>query len=471
MIGRKKEIEILNTFYNSNKAEFVAVYGRRRIGKTFLIEDTFKKKFAFRHTGIYSKNLKVKNILKFELTQFYNSLVIYGLKDEKVPNDWFEAFSLLRKLLDQRRKGSNKKQVVFLDELPWLDTSKSNFISALEFFWNNYGSGNDKLLLIVCGSASSWILDNLIHNIGGLYNRITCQIKLKPFTLKECEELLKSKNIKYSRYEIIKAYMVFGGIPYYLNLLDKSLSVTQNINNLFFKEDSILKNEFDNLFSSTFASPEQVKSIIFALSEKNIGLKRDEILKKTKLNDNGHFSHYLSSLIESDYIVSYNDINNNTYYKLIDSFSLFYLKFKEYFKINDFFLLNFNSPIITTWYGLNYEIVCFNHINKIKEALGISAVSCEVFPFFEKNNESGAQIDLILKRRDNILNICEIKYYKEKLTISKKDYLKYLSKTSIVEEHLNKKQSILNVLITSFGVNRNEYSFFFNDILTLDDLF
>lgn len=471
MIGRKEEIEKLDRIYNSKRSELVAIYGRRRVGKTYLIEETFKDKFIFKHSGIYYKNLEVRNVLAFELRQFFKSLKEYGLKSDKMPNDWFEAFSLLKELIIQNNR--KKRILVFIDEFPWLDTPKSNFISAFEFFWNSFGCSNSKLMMIICGSSSSWILNNMIHNHGGIYNRVTSQLKIKPFNLKETEELLISNGFNYSRYDIVQTYMVFGGIPYYLNQLNKDKSFMLNIDELFFGNNALFINEFDDLFSSTFESPTIIKNIIYVLSKKNIGFTREEIANELNISNGGNLSLLLKSLIESGFIIKYVPFNKNkiTYYKLIDPFAIFYLNFKNYLNNCHFFKDNYSSSLLSSWRGLSYEIVCFNHIEEIKKFLGINGISVEASPYFEKNDEGVYQIDMILKRKDNIINICEIKFYHSPYRIDKNTYLKLLSKNDLIEKNLNKKESIQNILITSLSAIKNEYSFFFNEILTLDDLF
>lgn len=234
IIGRDKEIKELVELYNSDKSEFVAVYGRRRVGKTFLIDEALKGKITFRHAGLSPVDEEgKKNSLKDQLKHFYFSLQMQGMKKSKCPSSWMEAFFMLSQLLEAKDNG--KRQVVFLDELPWMDTPRSGFITAFEGFWNTWGCHRDNLMLVVCGSANSWMLDNLVNSHGGLYGRTTYEVKLSPFKLGECEQFLKKKGIRMSRYDIVQSYMVLGGIPYYLGYMKKGLSLAQNIDLLFLK--------------------------------------------------------------------------------------------------------------------------------------------------------------------------------------------------------------------------------------------
>ena len=269
IIGRNTEIEELMRLYRGKRPEFVAVYGRRRVGKTYLIKELFKDKMTFYHTGMSPMDIESSNILQDQLKSFYNSLVRYGWESEELPKTWLDAFFMLMKLLES--VDATKRQVVFIDELPWMDTPRSKFLSALEYFWNSWGSGRDNLMLIVCGSATSWMEDNLINNYGGLYGRLTYEIKLSPFTLGECEAFFKSNDLKMTRYDIIQAYMAVGGIPYYLSYFRKGLSLGQNIDLLFFAKNAKLKNEFNRLFASLFSKPADYMKVINLLATRHSG--------------------------------------------------------------------------------------------------------------------------------------------------------------------------------------------------------
>ena len=292
LIGREKESEILNRLYQKESAELVAVYGRRRVGKTFLIDEVFKDRITFRHSGLspiedqYNDHGKKRSRLKEQLSHFYQSLLMQGMKREKRPSSWLEAFYMLETFLIERESPA-ERLLVFLDEIQWLDTPRSGFMTGLEAFWNGWACHKHNIMVVVCGSSSSWILDKLINNHGGMYGRVTCQINLLPFTLRECEQFFHSKAVEMSRYDIVQAYMAVGGIPYYLNYFERERSLSQNIQAIFFDPGAPLKNEFDRLFSSLFANADVMQSLVRALNSKNRGLTRAELLHKTGMADSG----------------------------------------------------------------------------------------------------------------------------------------------------------------------------------------
>ena len=471
MIGRKKEIEQLKKLYCSNRPELVAVYGRRRVGKTFLINETFKNNFFFKHSGLSLDESEDNKKTKIQLKSFSKSLSLYGMDVDKEIEDWFEAFFYLTKFIMQSEDKSRK--VIFIDELPWLDTKGSNFISAFEGFWNSFACARKDLLVIICGSATSWIENNLINNTGGLYGRVTYEIKLNPFNLCETKEFLESNGVNYSLYDITQAYMIFGGIPYYLNYIDNRSSLAQNVDNLFFKKNGLLSLEFDRLFDSVFSFSEKAKAIIQLLSTNNIGFSRMEIAKKLGLSDGGILSKYLNSLEASDFIIKYVPFNfskRDIHYKLVDPFCIFFIKFvldkseKENLWVEDS-----TSQKISSWRGYAFENVCFNHISQIKFALGILGVSTTTSAFY--NKEDGYQIDLMIIRKDNIINLCEIKFYSEEFKVTKDYFLAINRRTNLLKEKINKKYTIMNTLISTYGLFKNEYYFSFSNSIILEDLY
>ncbi len=473
MIGRKEETLKLNELYNSSKAELVAVYGRRRVGKTYLIDETFKNSFTFRHTGLSPFDEENNNLLAHQLNHFYRSLKFYGYKESKTPKDWYEAFFMLQNFLETKGK---KRLLVFLDELPWLDSPRSNFISAFEGFWNNYGCHKENLMVIVCGSATSWIQNKLINNHGGLYNRITYELKLSPFTLKECEQYYRSNGVVFSRYDIAQSYMALGGIPYYMFYINKNLSLAQNIDRLFFVNDAKLKFEYDRLFSSMFSSPDTVKKIVELLATRNMGYTRKEIIKNLHISNGGTLSTSLNALIASDFIIKYVPFGFNkreSYYKLIDPFCLFHLRFlkKQKKTSENFFEQNITSSSVNTWRGLAFENVCFNHIKEIKKAMGVVGVISSNSAWISDEEEKNTQIDLLIQRKDNIVDMCEIKFYSGKFKVDKDYYQTLLDRQTLLASKLSKKEVVHNVLITTIDIVKNQYSNIFNYVITLDDLF
>ncbi len=481
IIGREKEQKKLKDLYETGNAEFVAVYGRRRVGKTFLINETLGDKATFKHAGLSpisvdegdsTGNSHTKNQLK----HFYKSLVSQGLQDKNEPSTWLDAFYLLEVFLSSRDDGK-KRLLVFLDEIQWLDTPKSGFMTGLEAFCNGWACYRHNVMIIVCGSSTSWILDKLVNNHGGLYGRLTYSMELLPFDLCECEKFFIEKGFSVSRYDIVRAYMTVGGIPYYLGYFNKELSIPQNIHEIFFDRNAPLKNEFDRLFSSLFTNPDVMKSIVTALASKNRGLTRKELLEKTGIADSGSLSRQLKALESGAFIIKYASFGNGkkeSFYKLSDPFCLFYLKFlgsnpawnTNWLSISD-------SQTAVSWRGLAFENVCFNHIKQIKNALGISGVVTTESLWSKKGTEvsEGAQIDLIIERKDNVINLCEIKFYSDEYTADKECHFSLARKERLLREIIPKKASIHNTLITTFGLRRMEYFSDFTNTITLDDLF
>ena len=477
IIGRDKEIKELVELYNSDKSEFVAVYGRRRVGKTFLIDEALKGKITFRHAGLSPVDEEgKKNSLKDQLKHFYFSLQMQGMKKSKCPSSWMEAFFMLSQLLEAKDNG--KRQVVFLDELPWMDTPRSGFITAFEGFWNTWGCHRDNLMLVVCGSANSWMRDNLVNSHGGLYGRTTYEVKLSPFKLGECEQFLKKKGIRMSRYDIVQSYMVLGGIPYYLGYMKKGLSLAQNIDLLFFEKDAKLRNEYDRLFASVFSNPEQMKRIVGFLGTRRMGYTRQEILSKVGLDDNGLSSKMLKALVASDFIqpyVPFGMSKHNEHYKLTDPFCLFYQKFVEGCTEIDpkFWIHNVTSQSVSSWRGFAFEEVCLSHVRQIKQAINILDVSSSQSSWALRGDDDteGGQIDLLINRKDNVVDMCEMKFYNEDYTVTKSYHAKLVHRENLLQELLPKRASVHHILVTTYGLKYNENSGIFQHVITIDQLF
>ena len=475
MIGREKEQKELLQRYQGNQAEFVAVYGRRRVGKTFLIDETFRDRITFRHAGLSPVEGRGAGQMKAQLEQFYYSLLKHGMKKTHRPADWLEAFFMLEMFLQEKDDGS--RQVVFLDELPWLDTPRSGFMTALEGFWNNWCCNRHNLMLIVCGSSSSWILDRLINNHGGLYGRITHVIKLAPFLLRESEALLRENGVRFSRYDIIQAYMILGGIPYYLRYLEPGLSLSQNIDRLFFEKQAKLADEYDRLFTSVFESPEYMKKLVAILSKRSRGFTRNEIIREGDFSEGTRLTEALQALIAGDFVVKYvpfGQSRREIHYKLVDPFCVFWLHFLSEPRgyASNWWQSIQESPAGNTWRGLAFEQVCFHHVDQIKIKLGISGIRTNESAWTLKSEEDqGAQIDLLLERSDNVINACEIKFTGKEYQIKKEYYQRLLARYEILRERVPARKTIQNTLVTTFGLSRNEYSGFFTNVILLDDLF
>ena len=477
IIGRTKEIKELNDLFLSKKSQLVAIYGRRRVGKTFLVDETFKGKITFRHAGLSPVDGNENaNMLLDQLQHFYQSLLLHGMKKSHRPSSWLEAFYMLEQWLQSIDDGT--RQLIFLDEFPWLDTPRSKFVTAFEGFWNTWACHRDNVMVIVCGSATSWIQDKLINNHGGLYGRVTREIKLSPFSLAECELFFKNNGVHLSRYDIVQSNMVFGGIPYYLQYFEKGYSLAQNIDKILFSSGGVLAGEYDRLFSSVFSNPEDMKKIVEFLAGRRCGYSRKDIVDKTKFQDNGSLSKMLNALVASDFVVKYvpfGQPKRKEYYKLIDPFCVFYLKYvKGHSRLDkDFWLTNVTSQSVSSWRGFAFEEVCLRHIDKIKNALGISGVTSSQSGWLLKGDDEveGSQIDLIIERKDNVVNMCEMKFYNDEYAVSKSYDRVLVGRYNILGSMIPKRSTINPVLVTTFGLVYNEYSGIFQNVITLDDLF
>jgi AAA+ ATPase superfamily predicted ATPase len=470
VIGRKEEINKLNRAFDSEYAEFVAVYGRRRIGKTFLIRETFKGRFTFQYTGV----LNVSN--QEQLEEFYNNLLAQGLpSDSSMPKTWFQAFHLLEALIDS---APHKRKVIFLDELPWMDSPNSKFIPAFEHFWNGWASARNDVLLIICGSATSWIINKIFRNIGGLYNRVTYKILLQQFSLSECEELAQSLKLPLSRNMILEGYMIMGGVPYYWTKLEPSKSMGQNINDLFFKEGGELHNEFNFIYASMFKSPEKYVKVVETLSGKKSGLTRDEIIKKGKLDSSGQLSSILEDLIECGFVRKYCHLDKrlrDAIYQLVDCYTLFYYQFVRmaHGVDDEYWTKLLRTPAYNTWCGLAFERVCLLHSRQIKAALGISGIMANIFSWHVKGNDvhPGVQIDLLIDRSDNVINICEMKYAPNGYSMTAAALESINKKVVVLQHYVPARKFISPVLITSNGIIRNKYSDDIRQSVTAEQLF
>lgn len=473
IIGRKAERDELERIYNSDGSKFVAVYGRRRVGKTFLIKEHFKDRLTFWHTGLSPYGRDKKFLLRDQLQAFYYSLQDYGLEEATCPKSWLEAFRLLEKLLMQQDDGS--RQVVFIDELPWMDTARSRFIPAFEHFWNGWVAKRDNILLIVCGSATSWMEDNLINNKGGLYNRLTHEIKLSPFSLAESEQFFKAKQMNMSHYEVAQVYMVFGGIPHYLDLFEKGLSTPQNIDRILFDKNAKLRNEFDRLFGSLFKNAENHIAVVRLLAKRRNGFTRQEIVQETGIQQGGGVTLILKGLIESDFIMSYIPFGEKRIekYRLVDPYCLFYLSFIDQRQIDpQYWEKNYNSPRLNAWRGYAFEELCFSQIDKIKQKLSIGGVSSTQSSWMvSTDGKQQMQIDMLIDRADNVINLCEIKFYSAPFTIDKHYDAVLRERVQLLIDKVLRKKTVHLTIIATFGLKANEYSGQIQSVVTLDDLF
>jgi len=474
IIGRKDEITILEEVLKTKDAGLMAVYGRRRVGKTFLIRNFFADRLIFELTGMYGGSLKE------QLLQFSKSLqkATDSALSLKPPGTWVEAFHALEQFLDKLPK--RKKLVIFLDEFPWLDSRKSGFLSAFEHFWNSWASQQAHLLFVICGSAASWMIRKIVNNRGGLHHRITQKMRLLPFTLAETETYLKSKGSNLDKYQILQLYMALGGIPQYLNNVKKGDSAQEVIEKTCFKKDGLLNGEFNNLYTSLFENADNHLKAVRVLAATPKGLTRQEIIEECGLSSGGRTTLMLDELEQSGFIKSNKPYDKETkegIYRLVDEFSLFYLKFMDKADATTNWARISEGASYKIWSGMAFEAVCLKHIDQIKNGLGLKGKSTKetgwryIPPKGAK--EDGTQIDLLIDREeDHSINICEIKFYKGELIISKSYAGELQQKLDVFQEKVKPRKTLFLTLITTYGVKDNSHSdSLVKKSLTMDVLF
>lgn len=456
IIGRIAEIKLLKEALVSEESEMISIIGRRRVGKTFLVQEVYKKQMVFEISGIQNADGQE------QIRNFTERLIEFFPKEDiQQPKDWLDAFFLLVRLL--RAKKNKHKKVVFFDEVPWMATHKSGFLKGLSYFWNSWAV-REHIVVVLCGSAASWMIHKILRNKGGLHNRVTRRIRLQSFTLAETKKYLESRAVYFDHYQLLQLYMVMGGIPHYLKELKAGKSATQNINRICFSEDGLLRDEFLSLYPALFQHSDYHIAIIRALSTKQSGMSRKEILVAAKLPDGGRVTHVLDELMQSGFIATYPPFGKRKkgqIFRLQDEYSLFYLRFIE---------KNLQNPptwgslsqtqAYKIWCGYAYENICLKHINNIKKALEIGGIYATTSSFLKigTKEENGTQIDLVIDRNDHIINLCEVKFYNVAFTVTKDYAVKLREKVRIFQESTNTKKQIHLVLITTFGLKHNKHS-------------
>jgi hypothetical protein len=458
IVGRIAEIALLREVLETPEAELIAVYGRRRVGKTYLIRNVYEREMLVEITGIKNADLAG------QLDNFCATLTAaFQLPTEiAVPKNWLHAFRVLIQLLETRPK--NTKKVLFFDEFPWMDTPRSGFLAAFDHFWNNWASRQKHLVVVICGSAASWMIQNVVKNKGGLHNRLTRRIRLLPFNLYETEQFLQRKGLHYDRYQILQLYMATGGIPHYLKEIRAGFSLTQAIGNLCFTKDGLLRDEFSSLYASLFDAADKHVSIVRALAGKPTGMTRTELMAAVGLSSGGGLSRLMEELEESGFISAYVPFQKNTkdaLFKLSDEYSLFYLKFIEGSKAagESVWLAKSNSAAYRAWSGLAFENICLKHVAQIKQGLSIGGVYTEesAWRYSPKDGSEGTQIDLLLDRADHCINLIEIKFYRSELSLDKKDAYNLAQKRRIFQDITKTRKTVFITLMTTFGAKKNEY--------------
>jgi AAA+ ATPase superfamily predicted ATPase len=455
-------LALLEDEYRSDKPGFLVVYGRRRVGKTFLVREAFRGRLAFQHTGY------AKVGTRQQLERFNTSLETWGGRAYPTAPDWFQAFDQLRDLIERQPEG---RKVIFLDELPWLDTKGSDFLSALEGFWNGWAAGRADILLIACGSATSWLADKLFANKDGLYNRVTRRMELLPFTLGECEQLLVSRGVKYDRLQVLEAYLVFGGVPYYLELFQGARSVAQNVDALLFARNGTLRGEFDLLYSTLFHRPEPYMRTVRALASTARGMPRANLAQAAGLSDGGGLTAVLDGLEQCGFIRRYlppGRRSRDALYQLVDQFTLFWLKCVEGSTNESEWTSGLGTGERHARLGYAFETACLNHVAQVKAALGIAGVATETYAW---RGPSGAQIDLVLQRADGITNLCECKLAAKPFTVSADLATRLRLREAEFAEDRHAKGALHQTLITPMGLAQGSYRGDIQSVVTLDELF
>ena len=467
IIGREEEIRELSGYLRSGKPEFLVVYGRRRVGKTFLIREYFNNDFFFMHTGLADGGTEV------QLKEFNKSLQRARGENHKPAIDWFDAFDRLRLHIEQSEAG---RKVLFIDELPWMDKQKSQLLPALEHFWNGWASSRKDIFLIVCGSATSWVVGKLLLDKGGFYGRITGRLLIKPFSLRECEAFYRDAGIVFSRYQMAESYMIFGGIPYYLSLMKKGLGFPQNVDRLCFREGGALRNEYELLYRSLFRNPEGHMSVVEALAKKRAGITRDAVLAGSRLSDGGGFTRILRELEMSGFIrryAGYGKKKRDALFQLTDPFTLFHLRFiKDAESVAEpFWSAYTDDGSHRAWTGYAFEQVVLAHVEQIKRQLQIGGVLTRQYAWRSTESAPGVQIDLIIDRNDDIINLCEIKYCRDEYRIDAGYERQLRQRVEAFRRETGTKSALHTTLITTYGLVQNEYAEQIQSEVTIEDLF
>lgn len=468
IIGREREMKILRDCLESDGSEFVAVYGRRRIGKTFLIKHFFRNRFDFYMTGIADSSMS-------EMLEYFNmQLQQYSGREWPIAKTWMNAFRQLQEYLSSLRK---KRIVVFIDELPWLDTPRSRFFRALDLFWNGWGDSRSNFKFIVCGSSTSWMTNKLLGDKGGLHNRITRQIYLAPFNLSETEKMLHSKGVLWNRHQITECYMIVGGTPYYLSKMDRKESVAQNIDRLFFHHAGELRNEYEFLFKSLFKDSTLYRRVVEILASKSMGMTREEIGDSLGVSTGGTLTEVLQNLITCDFIREYNAFGNKSkgkLFQLTDLFTLFYIKHVKDNKNAgaDYWSTRIDAPSHRAWAGYAFEQVCLHHIPQIKAALGISGVASRISSWIGmEDGKRAGQIDLLIDRRDETINLCEMKYSIKEYEITPKYLKNVIDRMESFRSAVRTKKALHLTFVTINGLKHNAQWGMIQNEVTAEDLF
>jgi len=462
--GRHDERKILDWQHERAGSQFLAIYGRRRVGKTYLIRQHYAKDIVFSYTGLKDSGKRA------QLDNFYAGLLRQTKTKELPPKNWTQAFALLQEHIVKSKPRKNKKMVIFLDEIPWIDSKRSGFIPAFTSFWNSFCANRNDIILVICGSAATWIINKIVNNKGGLHNRITQALNLQPFDITEAKEMLSKQKVRLSHKDLVQLYMCVGGIPYYLSHIKPGRSIPQILDDLYYDKNAALSNEFDNLYQSLFDNHEDHTKITKALSSKNKGLSRKDIIKATGLPSGGGLTTTLDELIKCGFVTETADADkakSGKLFRLSDEYTIFYYKFLQSRSGFSSGALLYNSQKFKIWAGFAFENFCIKNHNLIARAMGIEGVSYKVYSFLDRGaaDSTGSQIDLVLDRNDNVTNLCEIKWRDDKYKMTKKDAESIRNKVNSFRRKTKSSKSIFTTLITANGSDKNMH---YLELITLE---
>ncbi len=471
LIGRERECEELEWALKSQRSELVVLYGRRRVGKTFLVRRFFGDTYSFHYVGAHKQKKEV------QLQNFKEALERFsGNQDIPEFGNWHEAFQQLAEYLGN---SADKRKILFFDEMPWMDTKGSEFVDELEYFWANWVQNRDDIVFIACGSATSWMKEKLEENQGGLHNRITHRIYLRPFYLNECKVYLEEHGFEWSDYQILQCYMIFGGVPYYLSLLRPYLSLSENVDTLIFRRGGDLSDEFKELYSALFSKADRYITIVKLLSKKREGFTRSEIELSTGFSGGG-LTKMLDNLERCDFIVSYAQFGHKTkmtLYRLSDFYTLFYFRYVEDNRSRDeqYWQHHHTDRSVESWEGFTFEEICLRHLSHIKYGLGISGIATESSSWRyvpkKEDSRSGAQVDLVIKRADRIIHLVEMKFSEASYNVTKEYEDKLQQRKALFIEATGTTHNVVHTFITPSGVSRGIHSSFIHSQLTSKHLF
>ena len=469
-IGREREVDELRDALESPFSELVAVIGRRRVGKTYLVETTYGDQIVFRASGLQNTGRRG------QLKNFQKQLSLTTRSEVDAFDDWLDAFFRLSQYLETL--DWTEKRVVFLDEIPWFATRRSDFLAGLSWFWNSWAV-RQNIVVVICGSAASWMIQKVVNDRGGLHNRITRRIHLEPFNLRETERYLQARQLDFTRYQILQLYLCLGGIPHYLRSVRRGMSAAQNIERLCFGNTALLAGEFDRLYPALFSRSEKHVAVIRALSTKWHGLTHSELLKLVPFSSSGTLSRILGELEHSGFIRRFRSFGLKRVKQLIrltDEYSLFYLKFIEgkAYEGDEIWQQLSQTPQFRTWSGYAFESICLKHVPQLKRALGISGIHSLSGSFYRKATDElpGAQIDLLIDRKDGVINLFEIKFSNDVLTVDQPLANRIRERKRIFRGATGTKKQLFNVLLTTFGYERRGVALDVVDVgLTMNALF